>query len=263
MIDKAMNTLFGLEGKVAVVTGGSRGIGLMAARGLLQAGARVYLGSRKADVVESAVRELSEHGDVVGIPADFSTEEGCVSFAEAVGASESQVDILVNNAGTTWGASIDEFPAAAWNRVLDLNLKAPFFLTQAFLAMLRAAGTHDDPSRIINIGSVDGIQVQRHEAYSYGPSKAAIHHLTKLLAFRLGEDHITVNAIAPGAFDTKMIAAYLAEDGGDVAARSPLNRIGRDDDIAGGVIYLSSRAGAYLTGAVIPIDGGVATTNGA
>lgn len=262
MANKQLESLFGLNGKVAVVTGGSRGIGLMAARGLLQAGARVYIASRKTEAVSAAVTELKRYGDVTGLSADFSTEDGCRAFAEEVKASADHLDILVNNAGATWGAPLTEFPASGWDRVFDVNVKAPFFLTQAFLPMLEKTGSQDDPSRIINIGSIDAIHVPQHEAYSYGPSKAAVHQLTRVLAAKLGAKWITVNAIAPGPFESKMMASRLAEAGDEIAAQSRLHRIGRPDDIAGGVVFLCSRAGSYLTGAIIPIDGGIATTAG-
>ncbi|AXT84376.1 3-oxoacyl-ACP reductase [Aeromicrobium sp. A1-2] len=258
----AIDDLFGLEGKVAIVTGGSRGIGLMAARGLLQAGARVYVASRKSDAVAAAVTELEEFGPVTGLSADLSTENGCTAFAAEIMAREDHIDILVNNAGATWGAALEDFPAAAWDRVFNVNVKAPFFLTQAFLPLLERSGSQDDPARIINIGSIDAIHTPQHEAYSYGPSKAAVHQLTRVLAAKLGEKWITVNAIAPGPFESKMMASRLAESRDEIAAHSRLNRIGRPDDIAGGVVFLSSRAGSYLTGAIIPIDGGIATTVG-
>ncbi len=259
----AMQSLFGLDGKVAIVTGGGRGIGLMAARGLLQAGARVYIVSRKTANIEAAVEELKQYGDVTGMSADLSTNEACIAFADEIKAREDHLDILVNNAGATWGEPLRDYPAAAWDRVLDINVKAPFFLVQALLPLLEKNGSQDDPSRIINIGSIDAIHVPRHEAFAYGPSKAAIHQMTRVLAANLGESWITVNAIAPGPFESKMMATRLAEDAEGIAARSPLNRIGRPDDIAGGVVFLSSRAGAYLTGAIVPIDGGIGTTAGA
>lgn len=258
----SLDDLFGLGGKVAVVTGGSRGIGLMAARGLLQAGARVYIASRKTAAVNAAVAELSQFGEVSGLSADLSTEAGCNGLADEIASKEKHLDILVNNAGATWGAPLEEFPAAAWDRVFDVNVKAPFFLTQAFLPLLAAAGSQDDPARIINVGSIDGIHTPQHEAYSYGPSKAAVHQLTRVLAAKLGSKWITVNAIAPGPFESKMMASRLAEAGPEIAAQSRLNRIGRPDDIAGGIVFLASRAGSYLTGAIIPIDGGIATTAG-
>jgi NAD(P)-dependent dehydrogenase (short-subunit alcohol dehydrogenase family) len=253
-------SLFDLSGKVAVVTGGTRGIGLMMARGLLQAGASVYISSRKPDACAEAERELAEHGPVTAIPADLSAEEECLRLAAEVGEREQAVHILVNNAGATWGAPLAEFPAAAWDKVLNLNLKAPFFLSRAFLPLLEAAGTREDPARIINVGSIDGLHVPSLPTYSYSASKAGVHHLTRVLARELGPRNITVNAVAPGPFESKMMAATLAAAGDAIAAAAPLRRIGRPDDMAGVAVYLSSRAGAYVTGAVIPVDGGLATT---
>ncbi|MFC4945959.1 SDR family oxidoreductase [Pseudonocardia sp. GCM10023141] len=252
--------LFDLTGKVAVVTGGTRGIGLMIARGLLQAGASVYISSRKADAGEAAVAELAPHGKVVSIPADVSTEAECLRLAQEVGGVEERVHILVNNAGATWGAPLQEFPESAWDKVLDLNLKAPFFLTRAFLPLLEAAATDDDPARVINIGSIDGLRPPIMSTYSYAASKAGIHHLTRMLAGELGPKRITVNAVAPGPFESKMMAATLDAFGEQIAASSPLGRIGRPDDMAGVAVFLASRAGSYVTGAVIPVDGGIATT---
>ena len=253
--------LFDLNGKVAVVTGGTRGIGLMMARGLLQAGAStVYVSSRKAEAGDAAVAELSEHGRVVSVPADLSSEQECRRLAAEVGRAEERVHILVNNAGATWGAPLEEFPESAWDKVLDLNLKAPFFLTRAFLPLLEAAASDDDPARVINVGSIDGLRAPSLPTYSYSASKAGVHHLTRVLAKELGRRRITVNAVAPGPFESKMMAATLAAHGDEIAASSPLGRIGRPDDMAGVAVYLASRAGAYVTGAVIPVDGGRATT---
>ena len=253
--------LFDLTGKVAVVTGGTRGIGLMMARGLLQAGARVYVSSRKPEAGDAAVAELAAHGKAVSIPADLSTEAECVRLAEEVGRREDEVDILVNNAGATWGEPLQTFPESAWDKLLNLNLKAPFFLTRAFLPLLEEAGTHDDPARVVNVGSIDGLHVPPMHTYSYSASKAALHHLTRVLARELGPRHVTVNAVAPGPFESKMMAETLRNFGPQVAERAPLRRIGRPDDMAGVVVYLTSRAGAYVTGAVIPVDGGIATTS--
>jgi NAD(P)-dependent dehydrogenase (short-subunit alcohol dehydrogenase family) len=249
--------LFDLTGKTAVVTGGTRGIGLMIARGLLQAGASVYLSSRKPEAGEAAAGELSAHGRVVSVPADLAREDECVRLAAEVGRAEQRVHVLVNNAGATWGAPLAEFPASAWDRALDLNLKAPFYLTRAFLPLLEAAGTADDPARVINIGSIDGLRAPELPTYSYSASKAGVHQLTRVLARELGPRHITVNAVAPGPFESKMMAATLAQFGEEIAASSPLGRIGRPDDMAGVAIFLSSRAGAYVTGAIIPVDGGI------
>ena len=249
--------LFDLTGKVAVVTGGTRGIGLMMARGLLQAGASVYISSRKPEAGAAAVAELSEDGVVISIPADLSREEECIRLATEVGRSEECVHVLVNNAGANWGAPLEEFPESGWDKVVDLNLKAPFFLTRAFLPLLEAAGTDDDPARIINVGSIDGLGVPLWQTYSYSATKAGLHHLTRVLARELGPRHITVNAVAPGPFESKMMAATLATMGDQIAAASPLGRIGRPDDMAGVAVFLSGRGSAYITGATIPVDGGI------
>jgi len=253
--------LFDLTGKTAVVTGGTRGIGLMIARGLLQAGAdRVYISSRKAEGCADAERELAADGPVTAIPADLSSEAECLRLAQLVGERESALHVLVNNAGATWGAPLAEYPATAWDKVVDLNLKSPFFLTRAFLSLLEAAGTHDDPARVINIGSIDGLRVPPLPTYAYSASKAGLHHLTRVLARELGPRHITVNAIAPGPFESKMMAATLRSFGDAIAEAAPLRRIGRPDDMAGAAVFLASRAGAYVTGAVLPVDGGIGTT---
>lgn len=252
--------LFDLSGKTAVVTGGSRGIGLMIARGLLEAGARVYISSRKADACAAAERDLTRYEMIAAVPADLSSEAGCLQLAEEIGQREQSLNVLVNNAGATWGAPIEEFPAAAWDKVVDLDLKAPFFLTRALLPLLQAAGTPDDPARVINIGSIDGLRVPPFPTYAYSASKAGLHHLTRVLARELGPRRITVNAVAPGPFESKMMAATLQAFGDAIAAAAPLKRIGRPDDMAGVAIYLASRAGAYVTGAVIPVDGGIGTT---
>ncbi len=230
----------------------------MIARGLLDAGARVHISSRKADAVEAAVKELSAHGEVTGTPADVSTRDECERL---ISSHDGPLHILVNNAGATWGASLAEFPDHAWDKVLDINLKSPFFLTRAALPLLKAVATHDDPARVINIGSIDGIGVPQNR-YSYASSKAGLHQLTRVLARELGPEHITVNAVAPGPFESKMMAATLAAAGDQIAAMAPLGRIGRPDDMAGIAVYLSSRAGSYVTGAVIPVDGGITTVVG-
>jgi NAD(P)-dependent dehydrogenase (short-subunit alcohol dehydrogenase family) len=252
--------LFDVSGKVAVVTGGSRGIGLMAARGLVEAGASVIISSRKADACAAAAQELSQLGECTAIPADLSTRDGAAGLAAEVGERHDRVDILVNNAGATWGAPLEDYPESAWDKVIALNLKAPFFLTRALVPLLSASGTHDDPSRVVMVGSVDGLHVPPLPTYAYSTSKAALHQLTRVLARELGPRHITVNAIAPGPFESKMMAATLETFGDAVAALSPLNRIGRPDDMAGAIVYLASRAGSYVTGALLPVDGGIVTT---
>ncbi|HEX2564869.1 MAG TPA: SDR family oxidoreductase [Acidimicrobiales bacterium] len=253
-----MSELFSIAGKTAVVTGGSRGIGLMIARGFVEAGARVIISSRKADVCDEVAAELSKVGECEAIPADLSNEAECRRLAEAVAARLSSLDILVNNAGATWGAPLDQFDEAALERVLALNVKGVYHLTKFLVPLLEAAGSADQPARVINIGSIDGIRVPMLETYSYSASKAAVHMLTRHLAKRLAPA-ITVNAIAPGPFESKMMAATLDAFGEQVAAAAPLKRIGRPDDMAGAAIFLASRAGAYLTGAVVPVDGGIAS----
>ncbi len=253
-----MSDLFSIAGKTAVVTGGSRGIGLMIARGFVEAGAKVYISSRKADVCEQVAAELSEVGECVALPADLSTEAECRRLADAVAEREDRLDVLVNNAGATWGAPLEQFDEAAWERVLALNVKGVFHLTKFLTPLLEKAGSADEPARVINIGSIDGIHVPALETYSYSASKAAVHQLTRHLARRLAPA-VTVNAIAPGPFESKMMAATLDAFGDQIAASAPLKRIGRPDDMAGAAIFLASRAGAYLTGAVIPVDGGIAT----
>ena len=249
--------LFDLDGKVAVVTGGTRGIGLMIARGLLQAGASVYVSSRKAEAGDAAVAELAAFGEVASIPADLSTEAECVRLAAAVGERSPHVDVLVNNAGAAWGEPLQTFPDAAWDKVLALNLKAPFFTSRAFLGLLEARASQDDPSRIVNIGSIDGLRTPGLPTYSYSASKAGLHRLTKVLAAELGPRWITVNAIAPGPFESKMMAHTLERFSEQIAAAAPLRRIGRPDDMAGAAVFLASRASAYVTGAVLPVDGGI------
>jgi NAD(P)-dependent dehydrogenase (short-subunit alcohol dehydrogenase family) len=253
-----MSDLFSIEGKTALVTGGSRGIGLMIARGFVEAGAKVYISSRKADVCAEVAAELSQVGECLPLPADLSTEAECRRLAGEVADREESLDILVNNAGATWGASLDTFDEAAWERVLSLNVKGVFHLTKFLVPLLEKAGTADEPARVINIGSIDGLHVPAMDTYSYSASKAAVHQLTRHLARRLAPS-ITVNAIAPGPFESKMMAATLDAFGDQIRATAPLRRIGRPDDMAGTAIFLASRAGAYLTGAIIPVDGGIAT----
>ncbi|WP_290061060.1 SDR family oxidoreductase [Amycolatopsis solani] len=263
MADRQFTThagLFDLKGKYALVTGGTQGIGMMIARGLLQAGARVVISSRNADTCAEAQRLLAGFGDVRAIPADLSKHDECRRLADLVEDNSERLDILVNNAGAMWREPLETFPDEAWDTVLDLNLKAPFWLVQALLPALRRAGTAEDPARIVNIGSIAAIHVAESPNYSYAGSKAALHQLTRVLARELGPQHITVNAVAPGPFPSHMMAATLEAVGDTIAAKAPLRRLGRDDDMAGVAVFLASRAGAYLTGTVIPVDGGIATT---
>jgi len=253
-----MSDLFSISGKTALVTGGSRGIGKMIASGFVDAGAKVYISSRKADVCEQVAAELSERGTCLALPADLSLEDECRRLAAEMAEREPKLDILVNNAGATWGAPLEDHDEDTWERVLGLNVKGVFHLTKFLTPLLQAAGTADDPARVINIGSIDGLSVPTLETYSYSASKAAVHQLTRHLAKRLAPT-VTVNAIAPGPFESKMMAATLAAFGDQIAASAPLKRIGRPDDMAGAAIFLASRAGSYVTGAVIPVDGGIAT----
>jgi NAD(P)-dependent dehydrogenase (short-subunit alcohol dehydrogenase family) len=252
------NSLFSVAGKTAVVTGGSRGVGLMIARGFVEAGAKVYVASRSADVCDKVAAELSNlpgDGECVSLPTDLSTEEGCRSLADAVGEREDKLDILVNNAGIQGALSMRSHDEASWQQVLAVNLQAVFHLTRAFRPQLKAASREDDPARVLNVGSVAGLRPQMLEAYAYASSKAALHHMTGHLARQLGPE-ITVNAIALGPFESKMMETTLALFGGMVARAVPLKRIGRPGDVAGAAIFLSSRAGSYLTGAIVPVEGG-------
>ncbi len=251
--------LFTVAGKTVVVTGGTRGIGRMIAGGFVAAGARVIVASRKAQAVEATVAELAAFGVCTGLAADLSTEEGARRFADQVAGETPRVDVLVNNAGATWGAPLVEHDTASWDRVLNLNVQGIFHTTKFLLPLLQADATAEEPARVINIGSIDGIHVPVLESYSYSASKAAVHQLTRHLAKRLAPT-ITVNAVAPGPFESKMMAATLESFGEQIAESAPLKRIGRPDDMAGVAIFLASRAGAYLTGAIIPVDGGIATT---
>jgi NAD(P)-dependent dehydrogenase (short-subunit alcohol dehydrogenase family) len=249
--------LFSITGKVALVTGGSRGIGAMIARGFVEAGAKVYISARKESECAQTAAALSEKGTCVAIPADLSTEAGCQGLADAIAAREAQLDVLVNNAGANWGAPLAEFPDAGWDKVLALNVKGPFHLTKMLLPLLEKAGSAADPARVINIGSIDGLKVPFLETYSYSASKAAVHHLTRVLAVQLAPKHITVNAVAPGPFESKMMAVTLERFKDAIVSACPLGRIGEPEDMAGVAIYLASRAGAYVTGVVIPVDGGI------
>jgi NAD(P)-dependent dehydrogenase (short-subunit alcohol dehydrogenase family) len=252
-----MNNLFDISGKVALVTGGSRGIGEMIAEGFVANGVKTYISSRKAEACDATAQRLSEQGECISIPADLSTTEGVTALADEIKQREPRLDILVNNAGATWGAPIEEFPEAGWDKIMDINVKGPFFLTQALLPLLESAATAEDPARIINVGSIDGLNVNRMPTFSYGPSKAAVHHLTRTLASHLADRHITANAIAPGPFPSKMMAHTLETMGEKIRQSVPLKRIGEPADMAGTAIYLASKAGAYVSGTVIPVDGGI------
>ncbi|WP_333585465.1 SDR family oxidoreductase [Phenylobacterium sp.] len=253
-----MKNLFSVEGKVVLITGGSRGIGEMIARGYVENGAKVYISSRKAEVCDRVAEELSEYGTCISLPFDLGSMGGIEGLADAVKERESRLDVLVNNAGATWGAPIDEYPEDGWDKTVDLNVKSIFFLTQKLLPLLRAAAGADEPARVINIASVNGIEPPALETYAYSTSKAGCIMLTRHLAKRLAPEHILVNAIAPGPFPSKMMAATLAQAGDAIAKNNPRGRIGQPEDIAGVAIFLGSRASAYTTGATIPCDGGSA-----
>jgi len=255
-----LDELFSVKGKVALVTGGTRGIGLMIARGFVENGVRTYICSRKKDACEEAERELSKVGDCKAFAVDLATPDGIAEIVREVSARESALHILVNNAGANWGAELDVFPENGWDKVMDLNLKSIFFLTRDLLPLLRKAATHADPARVINIGSIDGLHVPILETYAYSAAKAALHHMTRVLARKLAPQHITVNAIAPGPFESQMMKATLDRFGEMIKKQNPRGRIGEPEDMAGTAIYLASRASAYVTGAVLPVDGGSVTT---
>ena len=248
------STLFSLEGRTALVTGGSRGIGLMIAKGYLAQGAKVYISSRKADVCDAVAEELGPN--CISLPADVSTVDGCKALAAAYAQHETSLDILVNNAGAAWGAKFEDFPEAGWDKVMDLNVKSPFFLTQSFYKALQGNASQSTQSKVINIASIDGLRLNPWETYSYQASKAAVINLTKRMAARLVRDHIYVTAIAPGAFASEMNRA--ARDHADAVANGiPNKRIGNDEDMAATAIFLAARSGNYVIGETIAVDGGI------
>jgi len=252
--------LFSLQGRSALITGGSRGIGRRIAEGFLRQGARVYISARKAEACNATAKELSALGTCVSLPADVSTQEGMKALVAAYGQHEKTLDILVNNAGAAWGAPYAEFPESGWDKVVDLNMKTPFFLTQMLTPMLRAAAT-DHLAKVINIASIDGIAVNPLETYSYAASKAGVIQLTRRMATRLAQERIVMSAIAPGAFASDM--NKVARDHADeVGQRIPAGRIGTPEDMAGAAIFLASRAGDYVLGSTLVVDGGVIHTRG-
>ena len=252
-----MKNLFDVSGKVALVTGGSRGIGEMIAEGYVTNGVRTYISSRKAEACDATAARLAEIGECISIPADLSTADGITGLVEEIGRREQRLDILVNNAGATWGEPIESFPEHGWDKIMDINVKSPFFLTRALLPLLEKAGSADDPARIIMVGSIDGLNVNRLPTFSYGPSKAAVHHLARTLASHLADRHITANAIAPGLFPSKMTAHVMKKMGRKIVKGTPLQRAGKPEDMAGVAIYLAAPASSFVTGVVIPVDGGI------
>ncbi|MBN8511225.1 MAG: SDR family oxidoreductase [Burkholderiales bacterium] len=265
-MNPSFDGLFSIRGKVALVTGGSRGIGEMIASGFAANGAKVYISSRKAAACDATAKRIADTygATCVSLPADLSNLDGVQSLAARFAEREPTLDILVNNAGAAWGGPIESFPEAGWDKVMDTNVKAVFFLTQALLPQLRAAAAAGEPARVINIGSIDGLKAAAFETYSYGASKAAVHHLTRFLAARLTKERILCNAIAPGPYPTWMLSTGVGFGGktegvdwGAVGARNPSGRVGTPEDIAGLAIFLSSRAGEYVVGQVIASDGGI------
>jgi NAD(P)-dependent dehydrogenase (short-subunit alcohol dehydrogenase family) len=251
--------LFSVRDKVVLVSGGSRGIGFMIARGFAEHGAKVYISSRDAEACDQAAKQLGAFSEVIAMPADISTEAGVKELAAKVAAKEGKLHVLVNNAGANWGAPLAEYPDAAWDKVLGLNVKSVFHMTRSLVPQLEAAATPEHPASVINIGSVDGLHVPPMETYAYSASKAAVHQLTRTLARRLAPQNITVNAVAPGPFQSKMMEKTLDDFGEAIVASVPRGRIGEPEDMAGVTLFLASRAGAYVTGAIIPVDGGMVT----
>ena len=255
-----VDSLFSIKGKIALVTGGSRGIGLMIARGFLESGAKVYISSRKKEVCDAVAVQLAKVGECISVPADVSTLAGCRSLAGEISQREARLDVLVNNAGAAWGAPLAEYSEAGWDKVIDTNVKSVFFLTRELMPLLEKSAKPEDPARVINVGSIDGIKAPFLETYAYPASKAAVHHMTRDLAVKLAGRNITVNAIAPGPFESQMTKWMLENHKENIEASCPLRRIGNPGDMAGVALYLASRAGAYVNGVVIPVDGGICIT---
>ena len=251
-----MENLFDLKGKTALITGGSRGIGAMIAEGFVRNGVKTYITSRKVEACDIKANELSEFGECISVPADINDMSQMNKLVSQIKDKEEKLNILVNNAGAAWGASFDDFPENGWDKVMDTNVKSVFFLTQKLADILEKSASNADPSRIINIGSIDGIGIPRAETYSYPASKAAVHQLTRVLANRLANRNINVNAISPGPFQSNMMAHTLEEFGEEIKASVPRGRIGIPEDMAGVSIFLSSKASSYITGSIIPVDGG-------
>ena len=259
-----LNNLFNIENKTAVVTGGSRGIGEMIASGFLANGTKVYITARKAPALLEKANELSQkyNAECIALPCDLSTVEGIKSFVKVINEKEGGIDYLINNAGAAWGEPFEDFSEAGWDKVMDLNVKSMFFLTQKMTALLKSNATEENPSRVINIGSIDGLNVPMFPTFSYSASKAAVHHLTRVLAAQLVKENILVNAIAPGPYPSAMLGSAVNSDYSEIEKRNPRKRIGTPEDIAGLVIFLCSRAGAFTVGETITSDGGIVKTTG-
>ena len=259
-----INNLFNIENKTAVVTGGSRGIGEMIASGFLANGTKVYITARKAPALLEKANELSQkyNAECIALPCDLSTVEGIKSFVNLIHEKEGGIDYLINNAGAAWGEPFEDFSEAGWDKVMDLNVKSMFFLTQKMTALLKVNATEENPSRVINIGSIDGLNVPMFPTFSYSASKAAVHHLTRVLAAQLVKENILVNAIAPGPYPSAMLGSAVNFDYSEIEKRNPRKRIGTPEDIAGLVIFLCSRAGAFTVGETITSDGGIVKTTG-
>lgn len=251
-----INDLFSVAGKTAIVTGGSRGIGKMIAQGFVANGVKTYITARKADACEATANELSEVGECVALPADLSSDEGREAFVTEIKSREDKIDILVNNAGAAWGASFEDYPDDGYDKVMDINVRAIFMLTRDLMPLLTKDATTENPSRVINIGSIDGLRVSATDNFAYGASKAAVHFLTKNLAVRLAPKGLTVNAIAPGPFESKMMEHTLKNFQDKIEQQNPMGRIGNSEDMAGLALYLASSATRYMTGQVIALDGG-------
>jgi NAD(P)-dependent dehydrogenase (short-subunit alcohol dehydrogenase family) len=260
-----MDALFSLKGKVALVTGGTSGIGLMIATGFVKAGAKVYVASRKAEACEKISGDLSTFGECIGIAADLGARDGARNLAKEISSREKHLDILVNNAGTTWGAPLADYPDKAWERIMTLNVQAMFNLTRDLLPLLEAAASPERHAKVINISSVAGMSVSSMSAYAYGPSKAAVNQLTRMLASEFARKKICVNAIAPGLFPSKMTDFMMPDEKTQqaIGANIPLGRVGSEKDMQGLSLFLASAAGDYVTGAIIPIDGGELLRGGA
>lgn len=258
----SMTSLFDVSGKVAVVSGGSSGIGAMMARGLLENGAKVYISARKAERLEAMAQELSQYGECIAVQADMSKVEGIEALVAEISRHEDHIDILINNAGANWAAPLESFPEKGWDKVMDINIKSIFFATQKFIPLLKAGGTPDSPARVVNIASINGIRNSGMPTYAYSASKSAVIHLTEHLATDLARSNINVNAIAPGLFPSDMTKQIVENDGMTKAALNqiPRGRMGKPEDIAGTAIYLCSPASAWMIGQTVVLDGGMIAT---